>query len=329
VQVTKDGSQNIFITGGAGFFGSVFAKRLLSLKTTSKITIFDRNSLNKERSRINFSDSRITLVEGDLKDLALLRQSMAGHDTVIHLASNPDIARAVKEPTIDFEEGTVLTKNMLEAARTCDVSKVLYASGSGVYGDAGAAELQEQDCGRLPISTYGASKLAGEALLSAYCHMFALCGIVFRFANIVGAGQTHGIALDFVEKLRKNPRELLILGDGSQTKSYIHADDAFDAVWLAHEKCGDQFKFDIFNVATADAVSVNEIAMIAIEEVVGKDAKVALKYTGSERGWKGDVPVVKLNTEKIRALGFAPKHNSGQAVRLAIRGILAGAAGSS
>lgn len=314
-------SKNIFITGGAGFFGSVFVKRLLAIESTSKITVFDRNACNKERSRIRETDQRIALIEGDLRDLSLLCESMKGHDTVIHLASNADIARAVTEPTIDFQEGTVLTQNVLEAARITGASRVLYASGSGVYGDAGTAELREEDCARLPISTYGASKLAGESLLSAYCHMFDLSGIVFRFANIVGAGQTHGIALDFVEKLQKNPDELLILGDGSQTKSYIHADDAFDAVWLAHSKMTE--RFHVYNVASSDSVTVNQIAEIAIEEVLGKGAKVALKYTGGNRGWKGDVPVVKLNTERIRALGFAPTYTSADAIRAAIRGIIA------
>ena len=315
-------SKNIFITGGAGFFGSVFVKRLLAIESTSKITVFDRNAHNKERCRIRETDNRIALVEGDLQNFSLLCESMKEHDTVIHLASNADIARAVNEPTIDFEEGTVLTQNVLEAARINGVSRVLYASGSGVYGDAGTAELREEDCARLPISTYGASKLAGESLLSAYCHMFDLSGIVFRFANIVGAGQTHGIALDFVEKLKRNPQELLILGDGSQTKSYIHVDDAFDAVWLAHTKMKE--RFNVFNVASVDSVTVNQIAEIAIEEVLGKNAKITLKLTGGNRGWKGDVPVVKLNTEKIRALGFAAKNSSADAIRLAIQGIIAG-----
>lgn len=319
--MTEVGSKNIFITGGAGFLGSVFAKRLLAIENVSKITVFDRNAHDKDRSKLRETESRIALVAGDLKDLQLLRESIAGHDTVVHLASNADIARAAQEPTVDFQEGTVLTQNVLEAARTTNVKRFLYASGSGVYGDAGSFELREEDCGRLPISTYGASKLAGESLLSAYCHMFDLSGIVFRFANIVGAGQTHGIALDFVEKLKRNPHELVILGDGSQTKSYIHADDAFDAVWLAHTKGNDQF--NVYNVASGDSVTVNEIAQIAIEEVLGKDAKIALKYTGGNRGWKGDVPVVKLNTDKIRALGFAPKKSSSEAIRAAIRGIVA------
>jgi UDP-glucose 4-epimerase len=157
-------------------------------------------------------------------------------------------------------------------------------------------------------------------LLSAYCHIFDLTGIAFRFANIVGPGQTHGIAVDFVEKLRRNPHELQILGNGTQTKSYIHSNDALDAVFLAHSNSSK--KFDVFNVAGNDAISVNQIAQIAIQEVVGADAQVELKYTGGDRGWKGDVPTVLLNTDKIKSLGFSPRYSSEEAIQLAIRSMV-------
>lgn len=313
-------TRNVFITGGAGFLGSAFTARLRSFPNIAKITVYDRNALISERSRIRANDSRIALVAGDLKDLDLLTESMADHDTLIHLASNADISLAARQPTIDFEEGTLLTQNALEAARINKVSRVLYASGSGVYGDCGATVLSENSGPLLPISTYGASKLAGESLLSAYCHIFDLTGIAFRFANIVGPGQTHGIAVDFVEKLRRNPHELQILGNGTQTKSYIHSNDALDAVFLAHSNSSK--KFDVFNVAGNDAISVNQIAQIAIQEVVGADAQVELKYTGGDRGWKGDVPTVLLNTDKIKSLGFSPRYSSEAAIQLAIRSMV-------
>lgn len=313
-------TQNVFITGGTGFLGSAFTERLLSFPNISRITVFDRNAWNKESFQNRADHSRVSLIAGDLKNLDALTKAMKGHDTVIHLASNADISRAASQPTIDFDEGTILTQNTLEAARLNGVAKVLYASGSGVYGERGKTELREDDGPFHPISTYGASKLAGESLLSAYCNMFEITGIAFRFANIVGPGQTHGIALDFVEKLMSDPTQLEILGDGSQTKSYILVDDVFDAVWLAHKSSTKNF--DVFNVSTSDAISVNQIAKIAIEEVLGKQAKVELRYKGGDRGWKGDVPVVRLNSDKIRALGFTPKHTSEAAIRLAILGIL-------
>lgn len=313
-------TKNVFITGGAGFLGSAFTERLLAFPDISKITLFDRNAWNPKRARQIGDHSRVSHIVGDLKSLDVLTKAMKGHDTVMHLASNADISRAASQPTIDFEEGTILTQNTLEAARLNAVARVLYASGSGVYGDRGTTELREDDGPFHPISTYGASKLAGEALLCAYCNMFEMTGIAFRFANIVGPGQTHGIALDFVEKLMTDPTQLEIMGDGSQTKSYIHIDDVFDAVWLAHTNSTK--KFDIFNVSTHDAISVNQIAKIAIEEVLGKDAAVELKYKGGDRGWKGDVPVVQLNSDKIKALGFTPSEPSASAIRLAILGIL-------
>lgn len=314
-------TRSVFITGGAGFLGSAFTERLLAFPNISQITIFDLNACKQEHTQAIANHSRASLIAGDLKDLDALIRAMEGHDTVLHLASNADISRAATQPTIDFEEGTVLTQNTLEAARINGVARVLYASGSGVYGDRGTTELCEDDGPFHPISTYGASKLAGESLLSAYCNMFEMTGIAFRFANIVGPGQTHGIALDFVRKLMSDPTQLEILGDGTQTKSYIHIDDVFDAVWLAHTNSTK--KFDVFNVSTHDAISVDQIAKIAMEEVLGKDAAVELKYTGGDRGWKGDVPVVRLNSTKIKSLGFAPNYTSEEAVRLAIAGILA------
>lgn len=317
---TNGETRKVFITGGAGFLGSAFTARLLATPHISKITIFDRNANDPALSKLKSDDNRIALVAGDLKVPKTLTEAMMGHDTLIHLASNANISLAEKQPTIDFEEGTLLTQLAVEAARIAGLSKILYASGSGVYGNRGTQRMQEADGQLQPISTYGASKLAGESLISAYCNMFDMTGIAFRFANIVGAGQTHGIALDFVEKLLRNPNFLDILGDGNQTKSYISVDDVFDAVWLANQKCTKNF--DVYNVASADEISVKEIAQICIEEVLPPDAKVDLKFSGGAGGWKGDVPTVRLNCDKIRALGFTAKLSSSDAIRCAVRGIL-------
>lgn len=314
-------TQNIFITGGAGFLGSHFVERLCQLPEISKISVFDRHAERLETLQQQCEDSKINLISGDLKNLDRLTESMRGHQTIIHLASNADISKAIQTPTIDFQEGTVLTQNVLEAARINGRCRILYASGSGVYGEHGKEELREDDGPLVPISTYGASKLAGEALLSAYCHMFDLSGVAFRFANIVGPGQTHGVALDFVSKLRSNPNELQILGNGLQTKSYILVNEVFDAVWLAHSQS--MKNFDVFNVASADSISVNEIAQIAIEELLPQNAKVEIKHSEKDRGWKGDVPVVRLNCDKIKALGFQSRITSRDAIRLAISGIAA------
>ena len=215
-----------FIVGGAGFIGSHFADRLLADPATDSVTLYDNFSSGREWHYAHHAkDHRLNVVRGDVKDLAALQEAMRGHETVIHLASNPDIARAVTEPDIDFREGTFLTQQVLEAMRVNRTPRLLYASGSGVYGDLGELEASENYSPMLPVSTYGASKLAGEALIASYCAMFDLRASAFRFGNVVGPRQTHGVGFDFVRRLLDDPTCLRILGDGSQSKSYIHVFD--------------------------------------------------------------------------------------------------------
>jgi UDP-glucose 4-epimerase len=253
------------------------------------------------------------VLHGDVKNLAALAEAMRDHDIVIHLASNPDIARAATEPAIDFDEGTLLTHNVVEAMRANSIPRILYASGSGVYGDIGETEADE-DFGPLePISTYGASKLAGETLISSYCHMFDLRGRVFRFGNVVGSRQTHGVGFDFVRRLLAEPQRLPILGDGSQSKSYIHVNDVIDAVLTAAAKTEQPFR--AYNVATGDYITVTEIADLAVECVGLEPGSVEYEYTGGDRGWKGDVPVVRVDTSRIRSLGWQNAMGSGEALR--------------
>jgi len=241
---------------------------------------------------------------------------MAGCETVFHLAANPDIAKAVTQPDIDFWEGTYLAQNVLEAMRVNGVGRILYASGSGVYGENAAVAFTESYGPSFPISTYGASKLACEALISAYCHMFGMEGRAFRIANIVGPRQTHGVGYDFVRRLRADPARLRLLGDGTQSKSYIHVDDVLSAIFAVAEKC--EGCYDVFNVATDDYITVKEIADIAVA-VAGLDpASVQYEFTGGDRGWKGDVPIVRFDASKMKALGWRAARTSGEAVRDAI-----------
>jgi UDP-glucose 4-epimerase len=245
---------------------------------------------------------------------------MQGHDVVIHLASNPDIARAITEPSVDFDEGTFLTQNVVEAMRITEVRHILYASGSGVYGDLGEREASEDHGPLIPISTYGASKLAGEALIAAYCFMFGLVGRAFRFGNIVGPRQTHGVGFDFVRKLLREPSRLPILGDGLQSKSYVYVTDVVRAVLVALEN--EQRDFQVYNVATGDYVTVTEIAGLAVECVGLDPATVALEYSGGDRGWKGDVPIARLDTRRIRSLGWTNEMSSREALEASMRSML-------
>lgn len=314
------------IIGGAGFIGSHFTDRLLADSGTERVTLYDNFSSGRDWHFAHHQgDARLSVVRADVGDLGALTDAVAGHDTLIHLAANPDIARAASHPAIDFIEGTVLTHNVVEAMRlsggAAGCGRILYSSGSGVYGDLGAVEVAEDHGPMRPISTYGASKLASEAMISSYCHMFGLSARIFRFGNVVGARQTHGVGLDFIAKLRRDSGRLEILGDGNQSKPYIHIDDVVSAVLYANEHCPDQF--NVFNAASVDAITVTEIADLAVD-CLGLDADaVEYVYTGGARGWSGDVPVVRLNCDRLRALGWRCEDNSAAAIRRSLQALAA------
>jgi len=310
---------NILISGGAGFIGSHLAAALLRDPQVRSIIVYDNiSSGSRQHLAAAGDDPRLTLVEGDLKDLAQLSNAMKGVDIVFHLAANPDIAKAVTQPDIDFWEGTYLAQNILEAMRKNKAKKILYTSGSGVYGDAPGVAFAENYGPCVPISTYGASKLACEALIAAYCHMFGMSARAFRFANVVGPRQTHGVGYDFIRNLRANPSKLRILGDGTQCKSYIHVDDVVAAMLMILSTSNVASAFDVFNVATDDYITVTEIADIACA-VSGLDStQVQYDYSGGDRGWKGDVPKVLFDVSKIKARGWRAARSSRQAMKASL-----------
>jgi len=314
----------VVVVGGAGFIGSHLVRTLLERLDTERVVVFDNFSSGREWHLESVaSDPRLEVIVGEVRDLDRLSDAMAGTTTVVHLASNPDIAKAMTDPTIDFDEGTLLTHCVVEASRRAGASLVLYASGSGVYGELGTLEADEHHGPLEPVSTYGASKLAGEALLASYCHMFGLRGRAFRFGNVVGPNQTHGVGFDFVRKLLADPSRLDVLGDGSQSKSYVHVDDVLAAVLLAGERARDPYA--VFNVATGDYVTVREIADLAIECLGLDPSSVKRVYGGGDRGWKGDVPVVRLATKRIRALGWSNRYDTRAALRASMAAMLADA----
>lgn len=308
------------VTGGAGFIGSHLVHRLIQ-EREAFVTVYDNFSSGREWHLADLEgSSSLLVVRADIEDLGTLTNAMRGQERVFHLASNPDIAKAMVDPTIDFWQGTYLTQNVLEAMRLAAVRKLVYSSGSGVYGDAGLTRVSEDYAPMQPISTYGASKLAGEALVSAYTHLFGIGALVFRFANVVGPRQTHGVAYDFIRQLRENPGGLKILGDGSQSKSYIHVDDVVDAMLLAIEHASRPF--ECYNVATDDYVTVDEIAEMVIEIMGLSRDEVEIAHSGGERGWKGDVPIVRFDLTKIHSLGWAAKSTAREAMRDSIRCLL-------
>jgi UDP-glucose 4-epimerase len=319
--MTEGAIRRICIVGGAGFIGGHFVTRLLASDATRRVTVYDNFSSGRQwHLAAHQADARLTVSKGDVRDLEDLAAAVNGHDTVIHLASNPDIARAMTDPAVDFDQGTLLTHHVAEAARRGGVGLVLYASGSGVYGDLGETEAAEDHGPMVPVSTYGASKLAGEALLGSYAAMFGVTARAFRFGNVVGPRQTHGVGFDFVRRLLDDPRRLRILGDGQQSKSYVHVDDVIEAVLHAARVASGPFA--VFNVATGDYVTVTEIAELAMEVVGLPAGSTQFEYTGGNRGWKGDVPVVRINTDRIRALGWKNERTGRQALRASMESML-------
>lgn len=309
------------VTGGCGFIGSHLVNGLLNDEADATVRVFDNfTSGTRQRLGAAASDPRVTIIEGDLKDLDAITGALEGVEHVYHFAANPDIAAAMADPTVDFWEGTYLTQNLLEGIRIHGVGRLSYASGSGVYGDRSHLNPSEGFGPLEPVSTYGASKLACEALISAYCHMFGLAARAFRFANVVGDQQTHGVTYDFVRRLRDDPSRLEVLGDGSQEKSYIQVEDVVAAMRTVPPE--PSASFDVFNVGTGDAITVRRIADIVIE-MMGLSDTTTIEFGTQPRGWKGDVPVVKFDDSKLRARGWSHTMSSEQSIRRSIEASIA------
>jgi UDP-glucose 4-epimerase len=310
--------RRFFITGGAGFLGSNLVNAILD-RGLGSVTVYD-NFLTGRRQHFGkrVDNPKLRIVEGDVADYKTLATAVESHDVVFHLAANSDIARAVNDPLIDFDNGTRLTQILLEAMRKNGVKRILFTSGSGVYGDVPPEPIPEEYPHMIPISTYGASKLASEALISAYSHMFDMVGTVFRFANVVGPHMTHGVSHDFTRRLHADPSRLQILGDGNQSKPYVHADDVVAAMLFLenYQTTG----YDCFNVGTEDHLLVRDIADIVVNEM-GKNA-VAYEFSGGARGWRADVPIYRLDTTKIRRAGWRNNKNSREAVTSAVRSLI-------
>jgi len=302
----------VFIAGGAGFIGRNLVRRLLA-SSDNQITVFDNLSSGKESNLP--SSSQLALIKADTLDLTALKRAVAGHDIVFHLSTNPDTARGLRETDLDLKQGIIATYNVLESMRVNGVKRIVFPSGSGVYGEVGDRIVAEDYGPLLPISMYGATKLAAEAMISCFCHAFDMQGYILRLGNVVGNGLTHGVVFDFVRKLKAGEKVLTVLGDGNQTKPYIHVQDVIDAMFLLIERARD--RVNLFNVATDDWPTVSWIAQTVIDEMSLKQTKI--EYTGGDRGWKGDVPIIKLDTSKIKKLGWKNQYSSKEAIRNAIR----------
>jgi UDP-glucose 4-epimerase len=304
-----------FVTGGAGFIGSHLIDRLVE---TSKVTVYDNLISGKlEFIEHHRGKSNFRFIKGDLLDLDTLKQAVGGHDVVFHLAANPDIRAGNERTNLDLEQGTVATYNLLEAMRLSRIKTLLFASSGTVHGE--AATAVSEDAGPLlPISLYGASKLAAEGLISAFCHLFDIQAWVFRLANVVGARSSHGVIFDFINKLKRNPNQLEILGDGTQRKPYLYIDDCIDGMLFALEHCHE--RINVLNLGSDSSTDVTTIAAILVDAMSLTGVKFS--YTGGKRGWKGDVPQVKFDMTKMKNLGWKPRYSSDEAVAKAVKDAL-------
>ncbi len=307
----------IIVTGGAGFIGSHIVDRLLS--PGNEVTVIDNLSsgrmefLEHHRTKQNFRFIKIDLLESEK-----LKKAIEGAEMIYHVAANPDVRLGAQDTRIHLEQNIIATYNLLEAMRLAQIKNIVFTSTSTVYGEAAVIPTPEDYGPLIPISLYGASKLACEALITSYCGSFDMNSWIFRFANIVGARGTHGIIIDFINKLKNNPGSLEILGDGEQRKSYLYVSDCVDAILFAVEKSNDMV--NIFNIGSKDTINATEIGRIIVEEMDLKD--VPFKYTGGKRGWKGDVPTMMLSIDKMQKLGWEPVYNSRKSIVEAARSIL-------
>jgi UDP-glucose 4-epimerase len=303
---------NILVAGGAGFIGSHLCDALLN--KGNKVIVADKlimgaQNIEHLKNNDNFKFYEMELANQENVDRLFSENKI---DAVYHMAANSDIQKGGKEPSIDFNDTLLTTRALLEGMRKADVKNLFFASTSAVYGEMPDVVLTEKTGGIKPVSYYGGAKLASEALISSYVSMCDMNTVIFRFPNVIGPRLTHGAVFDFIRKLRRNPKELEILGNGTQCKPYIYVLDLVDVI----VKLTEEFKpgEDVYNISVkSEGTTVTRIAEIVVD-VLGLD-DVEFKYTGGDRGWKGDVPRFEYDISKVLATGWEPKYTSDEAVR--------------
>ena len=307
-----------FVTGGAGFIGSHLVDRLVE---ENYVAAYDNLSLGKtEFIKQHLKNKNFRFIKDDLLSISNLKKSIKGYDAAFHMAANSDISLGTAKTDIDLKQGAIATYNLLESMRLNDVRKIVFASSSAVYGEPDKFPTKESYGAKLPISLYGASKLACEGMISAFCHLYGMKAWIFRFANIIGERSTHGVMYDFVNKLRKNPKRLEVLGDGNQRKPYLYVRDCVDGMLYGFGHANEEV--NVFNLGCSDNTDVKTIAKIIIKEMGLKNARI--EYAGGRQGWKGDIVFVDYDTAKMKNLGWEPSFNSEGAVRKAVKEYLKG-----
>jgi UDP-glucose 4-epimerase len=305
-----------FVTGGAGFIGSHLVDRLL--EKNHDVTVFDNLSSGKKAFLANhFDNENFLFIKADLIDQKRVEKEIKDQEIVFHIAANPDVRRGAEDPDI-AKKDIIATYNLLDAMRKHDVKKIVFSSSSVIYGETPSKPLSEDYGPLLPISVYGAAKLAAEGLISSFAHTFDMQAWMYRFANVVGIRGTHGVIVDFINKLRSNPNELEILGDGKQRKPYLYVTECAEGILHGFEHADEQV--NVYNLGVESVTEVTRIGELVVEEMGLKD--VTFSYTGGKRGWKGDVPHFQFDINKIKKLGWQPSYSSDETVRKAIQDLL-------
>ncbi len=314
--------RKIFLTGGSGFIGSHIVDRLLA--DDYEVTVYDNLSNGrKEFIERHLKNPKLHFVHADMMDLDRVTAESKGHDLVWHMAANTDIIGSHTQPDRDLRDCVVATFNMVEAMRRNGIKPILFASSGAVYGQLCLDDHVNEGAGPLmPMSTYAAGKIGSEAFISCYCHLYGLRGWMFRFGNVLGSRVTHGVIFDFINKLKKDPTQLMIRGDGTQEKNYFLTEECIGGIAWSFQniKLSDEKPCDVWNLGTTTVTRVTKIAEIVIEEMGLKDVKVTIE--GAKKAWAGDQPRVHFTVDKINKLGWKCQRSSDEAVRSAIRRVL-------
>ncbi len=312
----------VLVTGGAGFIGSHLVDKLMELGW--RVKVLDDLSAGKLDNIRRWLDSEhFEFIRGDMRNERIVEKAVDGVDAVFHLAANPEVRIGSQSPELLYETNVLITYNLLNAIRSSSTKYIVFTSSSTIYGEADVIPTPEDYAPLEPISVYGGAKLAAEALISGYSHTFGFRALIFRLANIIGERSNHGVIYDFINKLRRNPEELEILGDGTQRKSYLHVSDTISGMLHIFNHFTESGKtVDFYNLGNDDWITVREIAEIVSEEVRLKPRFVFTGGIDGGRGWKGDVKLMRLSVEKAKKTGWKPKLNSYEAVRRTVKSLL-------
>ncbi|MGC3989248.1 MAG: NAD-dependent epimerase/dehydratase family protein [Chthoniobacteraceae bacterium] len=304
------------VTGGAGFIGSHIVDHLI--ERGADVTVYDNLCTGFETNvGAHLANPKFRLVKADVLDKDALKAAMEGCDTVFHFQANADVRGGTHKTRIDLEQNTIATWNVLDAMRENGVKTLAFASSATVYGEPEIFPTPE-DCPLVQTSLYGASKLAGEAMIQAYAEYFGIRSVTFRFVSWIGPRYSHGVVYDFMKKLRANPQELEVLGDGKQRKSYLDVRDGVAGVFTALDRY--EGNKGVFNLGHDDFMNVLDLAAIVTSELGLKDVK--LVTTGGERGWLGDSPFVQLDTARMKSLGWTARISIEEGIRATVRHLI-------